>query len=141
MEEEITYRQLGHGHVFDDPKKKAEMIDLRKQGYSYLEISRKYGVDHTTIIYHCRIAGIPAGIKFTRATIHLFPPIPKEKRPPKLKMLLPIEEPEIELRPGWRQDDRGGWICLGKSKTQTEIEAKERAKQKLEKRRIEMLTY
>lgn len=48
---------MARGRVFTNPKKKAEMLNLRKQGHSYIAIGKKYGVDHTTILYHCKIAG------------------------------------------------------------------------------------
>lgn len=45
------------GHVFDDPKKKEEMLAYRMAGYSYPQLALHYGVDHTTLIYHVRKAG------------------------------------------------------------------------------------
>lgn len=35
-----------------------EMLVLRSQGMSYTALGRKYGKDHTTIMYHCRRFGI-----------------------------------------------------------------------------------
>lgn len=40
------------------PEKIKEVINLRKMGYPYSVLAKKYKVDHTTIIYHCRDAGI-----------------------------------------------------------------------------------
>ena len=51
-------RKSGLGHVFDNPRIKREMLILRIKGYSYVLLSRRYGVDHTTVMYHCRRAGI-----------------------------------------------------------------------------------
>ena len=34
------------------------MLSLRQSGRSYVDIARHYGVDHTTIIYHCEKAGL-----------------------------------------------------------------------------------
>lgn len=49
---------MARGHIFRNPKKKEEMLNLRIRGYSYERIAHKYKVDHTTIIYHCQVAGI-----------------------------------------------------------------------------------
>ena len=51
-------RKVGLGHVFDNPRVKREMLILRIRGYSYVLLSRRYNVDHTTIVYHCNQAGI-----------------------------------------------------------------------------------
>ena len=39
-------------------EKKNEMLELRMKGYSYPQLAQKYGVHDTTIIYHCKHAGI-----------------------------------------------------------------------------------
>lgn len=52
---------MARGHTFLDPAVKEEMIDYRRQGYSYVEIGRKYHVHHSTIIYHCQKAGLTLG--------------------------------------------------------------------------------
>ena len=44
--------------LFRDPEVKAEMLDLRRQGYTFSDIARKYGADCTTILFHCQIAGL-----------------------------------------------------------------------------------
>jgi hypothetical protein len=49
---------MARGHTFENSKKKREMLNYRKQGYTYLQIARKYGADRTTIIYHCQRAGL-----------------------------------------------------------------------------------
>jgi hypothetical protein len=49
---------MARGHTFSDPEVKKEMLDLRRKGYSYMEIARKYSVDHTSILYHCQKAGL-----------------------------------------------------------------------------------
>ena len=36
----------------------AEMLELRRQGYTFADIARKYGADHTTIMFHCQRAGL-----------------------------------------------------------------------------------
>lgn len=32
------------------------MVSLREQGWTYPRIARSFGVDHTTVLYHCRQA-------------------------------------------------------------------------------------
>lgn len=182
MEEEYYYAGRGQGRVFRDPAIKAEMIALRDAGYSYKDIAIKYGVDHTTIIYHCRKAkmvvfGDPVikkemldrvrsggnideiaahygvnrtviesychrsgikGVSVTRTHVRLFPKaiqVYEETLP-----IAPVDEPE-EIRPGWRRDEKGDWICLGKSKKEAKADAKTRAQKEIQKRRIDMLTY
>lgn len=49
---------MARGSTFSDPDVKAEMLELRLKGYSYVELAKKYRVDHTTIIYHCQVAGL-----------------------------------------------------------------------------------
>ncbi len=39
---------------FNQPKKLREMLSLREQGWSLLKLGRKYGVNHTTILYQIR---------------------------------------------------------------------------------------
>lgn len=34
------------------------MLELRKQGWSYSALGRRYGKDHTTILYHCEKANV-----------------------------------------------------------------------------------
>ena len=40
-----------------------QMIQMRRDGYSTVEIGRKFGKDHTTITHHCQNAGITKNIK------------------------------------------------------------------------------
>lgn len=53
--------KCGKGHIFDNDEKKQEMLKFRMMGYSYGKLSRKYEVHHTTIMHHCRVAGIAIG--------------------------------------------------------------------------------
>lgn len=48
----------GRGHVFDNPTKLSQMLNFRQQGRGPSELGRCYGVDHTTIIYHCKRHGV-----------------------------------------------------------------------------------
>ena len=38
---------------------KKEIIRLRKEGRSFPAIGRQFGLDHTTVVYHCQREGIP----------------------------------------------------------------------------------
>ena len=48
----------GRGDVFSDLNKLNEMLSLRVQGAGPSVLGAKYGVDHSTIIYHCKRAGV-----------------------------------------------------------------------------------
>lgn len=139
----------GHGHVFDDPAKKAEMLKYREQGYAYADIARLYGVDHTTIMYHCRKARQDGtlvesgsgqeGPKLVSTKAKLTPPPP---RPPRFKKptLTQLREAE-EIRPGWMLGDKNEWFCCGKSFAERKREDARKKKSDLERRRLEMLQY
>ena len=49
---------IGRGKIFDDPKKKLEMLAYRVEGYSYLQLALHYQLHHTTSMYHCREANV-----------------------------------------------------------------------------------
>ena len=49
---------MGRGHIFLNQETKEEMLGFRKMGYSYIEIARRYNSNHTTILYHCKRAGL-----------------------------------------------------------------------------------
>ena len=57
----------GRGNIFEDGTKLIEMLSLRQQGVGPSELGRRYGVDHTTIIYHCKRNGLvmPRGMQQT----------------------------------------------------------------------------
>lgn len=44
-----------------DKKILAEMLELRKLGWSHNMLAERYGKDRTTIIYHCNKHGIDRG--------------------------------------------------------------------------------
>lgn len=50
--------RLGRGHAFDNPTKLAEMLELRRQWYSYHDIAFRYGIDHSSVVYQCMKAGV-----------------------------------------------------------------------------------
>lgn len=48
----------GRGHIFDDVKKLNEMLNRRMLGEGASQLGAFYGVDHSTIIYHCKRSGM-----------------------------------------------------------------------------------
>lgn len=48
----------GRGHVFDDVAKLNEMLNRRMMGEGVAKLGAMYGVDHSTIIYHCKRSGM-----------------------------------------------------------------------------------
>ena len=59
MKKRKAARGCGKGHIFDNPEKKEEMLAYRTAGYSYPQLALYYNVDHSTLIYHVKKAGIP----------------------------------------------------------------------------------
>jgi hypothetical protein len=49
---------MARGNIFSNQNIKEEMLSLREHGYPYVDLARKYNCIHTTIIYHCRKAGL-----------------------------------------------------------------------------------
>jgi len=47
-------------------KQIAQIVEMRRQGHSFAEIGLLFGKDHTTILFHCRKAGIPRSNKNKR---------------------------------------------------------------------------
>jgi hypothetical protein len=181
-----TEGRVGKGTVFSEPAVKAEMLSLRRAGYSYIQIARKYGVDHSTIVYHCKKAGLLlftdkwllgemldkvragvdidsvailygcsrtviesychragiTGIEVSKNQDSLPPLTPDLPELGEVPVLILTKKTEV-VRPGWRLDERGEWICLGPNKESDKErkEIKERNHRALEKRRLEMLTY
>ena len=44
----------GRGKIFSDVRKLNEMLNLRRSGIGPSELAERYGVDHSTIVYHAR---------------------------------------------------------------------------------------
>lgn len=61
-----------------------EMLELRRQGWSTPALGRKYGKDHTTIIYHCRKFNIqPSGPSISlKFVLEKKNNLPREVKPP-----------------------------------------------------------
>lgn len=133
----------GQKKIFNDLDTRAQMLDLRRSGYSYKAIAIKYGVDHTTIIYHCRRAGL------------LLDGIQPTVKVNKLKRgcgMIGASSDDLGSgvvsvinvegqRPGWHKDEHGDWICLGRTTVELKQEEQSRKKRELDRQRIAMLSY
>ena len=77
-------KRLNARFFLKNPDKYQEMLDLIAQGFSYLSIGRKFGLDHTTIIYHARMNGVKANTKRRkgRGGLNLF----EEESPPEIEV-------------------------------------------------------
>jgi biotin operon repressor len=49
---------MARGKIFSNHNRLEKMLRLRTAGYSYIYLAKLFNVDHTTVIYHCRKAGI-----------------------------------------------------------------------------------
>lgn len=64
-----------------------EMLQLRRDGWSYRKLAKKYGLDHTSIMYHCHkyltkkeCSRSNTKYKLKAPTKVKLPPLPKAKR-------------------------------------------------------------
>ena len=57
----LLYNFSMRKRVFDDFQKLTEMLNLRRQGLSYLKLAQLFQCDHTTIVYHCKKNGLTLG--------------------------------------------------------------------------------
>ena len=122
----------GRGHIFDDLGRLNEMLTLRLRGAGPSSLAQHYGCDHTTIIYHCKRAGVQVsgqrGVLIITSGFLSVGPIQqvlKEKPKPVPKPVLPIQ----------RYDDDGSKINPGKSYAEYVAIANQRR----EKERMEMI--
>lgn len=60
-----------------------EMLELRRQGWSYSALGFKYGRDHSTMVRHCLKAGVEPIIPIRRrpSVPEVIPWVPKAKEP------------------------------------------------------------
>jgi hypothetical protein len=75
----------GRGHIFEDLHKLNEMIAMRQQGIGPSKLAVRFGVDHSTIIYHCKRNGVvvPKGRRLELATLS---PIVVTERPKRVSI-------------------------------------------------------
>ena len=178
--------------LFKDKEIKEEMLDLRRQGYTFSDIARRYGADHTTIMFHCQIAGLTLtneqqkemrklireglsvdqvgeilGVAGTVVDFHCrqkgvagSTQYPTRSEAQKLE----LEEGQIHAQEkrdlakridplnkilfktdsrgiSWRTNERGEWICLGRSEYRQKILSVKEKKRRLEQKRAEILNY
>lgn len=157
-------------YPFDDPDIKKEMLELRATGqWSFVKLADKYGVDKTTIQYHCAKAGYhvfkdPVKIaqlvdQIRRKSLTIDQAASKfgvprtvieyhctRARISGIVIVRPrwrpvkARKPKSE-RPGWMLNERNEWVSLGKSPRQRRLFEKERRKKLLEIRQRELLSY
>lgn len=71
-------------HIFKDEQLLQEMLVLRKQGLSSQFLAKKYKVDHTTILYQCKLHNVyPERIIRINKEREIFPLQKTEKLPEK----------------------------------------------------------
>lgn len=157
--------------VFKDPAKLNEMLDLRRGAgpdSSYHSLADKYQVSHSSILYHCRKAGLMpfekpevleemltlarAGTWYTELAekykvhpnvvlhyCHRAKVVPSI--PPRdLDPNAPNQKP-VDIRPGWRRDANGEWINLGMNDEAWKKHKTALNKLKLEETRKKLLAY
>ena len=178
--------------LFRDPEVKAEMLDLRRQGYTFSDIARKYGADCTTILFHCQIAGLALtmeqqkemrvlirenlsveevgdrlGVNGSVITLYCTRNgVPGSDRFPTKGVIkkMELEEGQIHAQEkrnsakrtgplnkilfktdergiSWRTDEKGEWICLGRSEYRQKTLSVKEKKRRLEQKRAEILNY
>jgi hypothetical protein len=79
----ITVSTGGRPYTFDV----MEMLELRAKGWTYSELGRKYGKDHTTIMHSCKKFGVVPNQPVPAQRIPKVPsdPFQEEERPMKKK--------------------------------------------------------
>lgn len=161
----------GPGDVFKDPVKLKEMLDLRRAAgpdSSYHSLAEKYTVSHSSILYHCRKAGLmPFEDQEVLADMLVYAQTgtcytelaEKYKVHPNvilhychragvtpvhpardLDPKAPNQRP-VDIRPGWRRDQDGQWINLGMNDDVWRKHKSDKKKRQLEATRKQLLTY
>src|SRR3990167_6884614 len=90
----------GNKKLFLDEEKLQEMLELRKGGWSYNALAKKYGCDHTSIIYQCQ----------------------KHKIKNQFKMqILNIKDLSKKIKNDWTEDEKNKAIEMRKNGVFTRI--------------------
>ena len=71
----------------------AEMVRLRKLGWSSPAIGNKFGLDHSTVLYHLRRVRDPSLVKYSTVGVVHTVILTRAKPPPKPR---PLEHPFLE---------------------------------------------
>ena len=79
-----------------------EMLKLRSEGRSLISLARMYGVDHTTIIYHCQKYRIIPFQRMPEIEVTLVERLPRKEHREKTRIELLLEEP---VNPGKNYTD------------------------------------
>ena len=128
----------GYKKVFqNNPKLLQEMLDLRRQGWSFPKLGEKYGIDHSSVIWQVRKHGIkvkPGLLKYgqqrNRHVRYDYFSEPSEKTKPslmisesdKMKGVVMINQgksySEYLKKYGIKLIDIGGWMVERKVKKQ-----------------------
>src|SRR3990167_2930514 len=72
---------MGGVKIFQDITKYQELVNMLRDGVPYSQIARKYGADHSSIMYHARKLGIPTnwGKPRKQEVIRKFKRVPQYK--------------------------------------------------------------
>lgn len=94
----------------------AKVVNYIKSGGSYFRVARRLRVTHSTLIYHCRRAGISNNLKIGRkANNEKLPKIPYFY--PRNKRIKKVEEVILDPLPGRFEEDNSWYLsCIQKSK-------------------------
>lgn len=128
---------------------KEAMYDRVRQGWSVEEIGEELGVDSTVIELYCSQHGVAGSEQFiTRSALKDIELTERQEYVRKRK--------ELELKTGpinkvlfktdsrgisWRTDEKGEWICLGRTEYRPTILSIGEKKKRLNQKRLEMLKY
>jgi len=69
----MTIPNRKYSKIFNDPKKLLEMLRLRRKGWNYPKLAKKYSVNHASIMYQCNK---PNNKLYLRHGINLLKDIP-----------------------------------------------------------------
>ena len=161
-------KRIGHKCVFKNKARKEELLQGRKNGLSIIALSKKFNVDHSTVIYHLQKAGLIIDkherkkmIRDVKKTKNLTE-VAKKYNIHENSVIFWSRNSQIDLskcvyipwkkketnktssknkRPGWMPDEKGGWICLGKNMSQINKEKAIKRKKEQEEYRNKLLDY
>lgn len=125
-------------HIFKDKEIKEDMLNLRRKGYSYNYLSKLFKVDHSTIMYHCKKAGIqvPTSIIYkdeVKVEINV------ESKPYVQPIIVQTKTDARGTEWFLGADDE--WICMGKSVKELKKDAQSRKLRILENKRTALFNY
>jgi predicted DNA-binding protein YlxM (UPF0122 family) len=128
---------------------KEVMYNFIREGYSTEEVGEELGVDRSVIELYCSQHGVAGSEQFlTRTALKELEAAEREeniktkkelarKTGPIKKILFKTDSRGIS----WRTDEKGEWICLGRSEYKQNILTIREKKKILNQKRLEMLKY